>query len=180
MTPAVRPASGQTLPLVGAGRTAGVIVIGSREGGRSAAVTEPAASMPFGTKDVRSWFVGIAATHRTSAGRALAALAPLAAAVDFAYVEPDEPAAHGWMVAVRADGPGRATRVRRMAAGSAQSVPRAPARHRGDPRRRDDDARGGGVRRARGLTRNARHYRPAAGSGRRCLPQPVARWRGIR
>ena len=73
MTPAVRPASGQTLPLVGAGRTAGVIAIGSRDGGRSAAATEPAGSMPFGTKDVRSWFVGVAATHRASAGWALAA-----------------------------------------------------------------------------------------------------------
>ena len=69
-----------------------------------------------------SGFVGIAATHRTSAGQALA---PFTAAVDFAYVEPDEPVAHGWMVAVRADGPGRATRLRRMAAGSARSVPRA-------------------------------------------------------
>ena len=61
---------------------------------------------------MRSGFVGIAATHRSSAGRRLAALAPLAAASDFAYVEPDEPAAHGWMVAVRADGPGSATRAR--------------------------------------------------------------------
>ena len=34
------------------------------------------------------------------------------------------------MVAVRADGPGRATRVRRMAAGNSRSVPRA-----GGPRR---------------------------------------------
>ena len=46
---------------------------------------------------------------------------------DFAYVEPDELAAHGWMVAVRADGPGSATRVRRPAVGSARSVPRAAA-----------------------------------------------------
>ena len=66
---------------------------------------------------MRSGFVGIAATHRSSAGRRLAALVALAAAVDFAYVEPDEPAAHGWMVAARAHGPGRATRVRRMVAG---------------------------------------------------------------
>ena len=71
---------------------------------------------------MRSWFVGIAATHRSSA-----ALAPLAAAGDFAYVEPDEPAARGWMVAVRADGPGSATRVRRMAVGSVRNVPRAVA-----------------------------------------------------
>ena len=75
----------------------------------------------------RSGFVGIAATHRSSAGWRLAALAPLAAAGDFASVEPDEPAAHGWMVAVRVDGPGSAPQVRRMAAGSARSVPRAAA-----------------------------------------------------
>jgi len=50
------------------------------------------------------------------------ALAPLAAAGEFAYVDPDEPAAHGWMVAVRAGGPGSTTRVRRIAVGSARSV----------------------------------------------------------
>ena len=33
-------------------------------------------------------------------------------------------------------------------------------------------------RAVRGAT--PRHYRPAAGSGRRRLPRPVARWRGIR
>ena len=87
----------------------------------------------IGAKDVRSWFVGIEATHRTSTGRALAGgdgVVP--AAGDFASVETDEPAAHGWMVAVRADGPGSATRVRRMAVGSARSVPRATG-----PRRLD-------------------------------------------
>lgn len=40
------------------------------------------------------------------------ALVPLAAAGDFASVEPDEPAAHGRIVAVRADSPGGATLVR--------------------------------------------------------------------
>ena len=74
---------------------------------------------------MRSGFVGIAATHRSSAGRRLAALAPLAAAVDCAHVEPDEPAVHDRVVAERAHGPGSATRVRRMAVESARSVPRA-------------------------------------------------------
>ena len=74
---------------------------------------------------MRSWCVGIAATHRSSAGRRLAALAPLAAAVDFAHVEPDEPAVHDRVVAERAHGPGSAARVRRMAVESARSVPRA-------------------------------------------------------
>ena len=107
------------------------------------------------------------------------ALAPLAAAGDFAYVDPDEPAAHGWIVAVRGDGPGRATRVRRMAAGSGRSVPRA-----GGPRRpriavlRTGETMMRAVavfvgREVRGAAH--RHYRPAAGSGRRRLPRPVAR-----
>ena len=50
------------------------------------------------------------------------ALAALAAAGDFACVDPDEPAAHGWMVAVRADGPGGATLVRLMAVESGWSI----------------------------------------------------------
>ena len=53
------------------------------------------------------------------------ALAPLAAAGDFAYIDPDEPAAHGRIVAVRADGPGSATPVRLMAVESGRSVLRA-------------------------------------------------------
>ena len=53
------------------------------------------------------------------------ALAPLAAAGDFAYVAPDEPPAHDHIVAARAHGPGSATRVRRMAVGSDRSGPRA-------------------------------------------------------
>ena len=52
-------------------------------------------------------------------------MAPLAAAGGFAYVDPDEPAAHRRIVAVRAHGPGGATLVRLMAVGSARSVPRA-------------------------------------------------------
>ena len=49
------------------------------------------------------------------------------AAVDFAYVEPDEPAAQDWKVAVRADGPDSATPVRLMGVESTRSVPRAAA-----------------------------------------------------
>lgn len=106
--------------------------------------------------DVRSWFVGIAATHRSSAGRALAAMAssrprsppsparpvlplaghgaraPLAAAGDFASVEPDALAAHGWMVA----GAGRWSRQRD--AGAAAGRRERPARHvAGDDRHAD-------------------------------------------
>ena len=119
---------------------------------------------------MRSGFVGIAATHRSSAGRRLAALAPLAVGGVFAYVELDEPEAHGWMVAVRADDAGRATRVRRMAVGSARSVPRA-----GGPRRPGIAVIRTGEMMMRAVAvfvgpavRGAahRHYRPAAGSGR--------------
>ena len=52
-------------------------------------------------------------------------MAPLAAARDFAYVDPDEPAAHRRIVAVRADGPGSATLGRLMAVESGRSVLRA-------------------------------------------------------
>ena len=51
--------------------------------------------------------------------------APHTAAGGFAYVGPDEPAAHGRIVVVRADGPGSATLVRSMAVESGRSVPRA-------------------------------------------------------
>ena len=44
---------------------------------------------------------------------------------DFTYVDIDEPAAHGRIVAARADGPGGARLVRLMAAESGRSVPRA-------------------------------------------------------
>ncbi len=44
---------------------------------------------------------------------------------DYVWVDPDEPAAHGRIVVVRADSPGRATPVRRMAVESGRSVPRA-------------------------------------------------------
>ena len=53
------------------------------------------------------------------------ALAPLAAAGDFAYVVPDEPTAHGCIVAVRADSPGNATRGRRIAVENDRSGLRA-------------------------------------------------------
>ena len=53
------------------------------------------------------------------------ALAPLAAAGDFASVDLDEPVAHGRIVAVRADSPGSATLVRLMAVESDRSLPRA-------------------------------------------------------
>ena len=52
-------------------------------------------------------------------------LARLMAAGDFGYGDPDEPTARGRIVAVRADGPGGATRVRRMAVESGRRVPRA-------------------------------------------------------
>ena len=44
---------------------------------------------------------------------------------DFACVDPNESAAHGHIVAVRADGPGRATLVRLMAVEVGRSVLRA-------------------------------------------------------
>ena len=50
------------------------------------------------------------------------ALAPLAAAGDFAYVDPDEPAAHGRIVAVRADGLGSARQAWLMAVEDGRSV----------------------------------------------------------
>ena len=49
-------------------------------------------------------------------------LAPIVAAGDCAYVDPDEPAAHGRIVAVRADGPGGATLVRLLAVESGRSA----------------------------------------------------------
>ena len=60
------------------------------------------------------------------------ARAPLAAAGDFAYVDPDESAAHGRIVAVRADGPGSATLVRLMAVENGRSVLRAASPGRPD------------------------------------------------
>ena len=90
----------------------------------------------------------------------------------FADVDPDEPAAHGRIVAVRADGPGgrdagvadcRRERPERPAGGE----PRLP-RHRGDPRQRDDAPRRGGVRRAGGVRRKTPSLplrRPEAAEG---------------
>ena len=60
------------------------------------------------------------------------AMAPLAAAGDFAYVDPDEPTAHGRIVAVRVDDPGSATLGPLMAVESGRSVLRA-----GNPSRPD-------------------------------------------
>ena len=60
------------------------------------------------------------------------ALAPLAATGGFAFVAPDEPAAHGRIVAVRGDGPGSETRVRVMAVESGRSVLRAASPGRPD------------------------------------------------
>ena len=48
-----------------------------------------------------------------------------AAAGDFAYVDPDEPTAHGRIMAVWADGPGSAMLVRLMAVKSGWSALRA-------------------------------------------------------
>ena len=59
-------------------------------------------------------------------------LVPLAAAGDFAYVDPDEPVAHGRIVAVRADSPGSATLVRPMAVESGRSILRAANLGRSD------------------------------------------------
>ena len=98
------------------------------------------------------------------------ALAPLAAAGDFPYVDPDESASHGRIMAVRADGPGSATRVRRMAVGSALSIPRAAA-PAGETMMRAVAVFVGPA--VRGAT--PRHYRPAAGSGRNRLPRHVAK-----
>ena len=64
-------------------------------------------------------------------------LAPLAGAGDSASVDPDEPAARGRIVEVRAKGPGGATLVRRLIVEdggphAARGEPR-PARHGGNP-----------------------------------------------
>ena len=108
------------------------------------------------------------------------ALAPVASAGDFACVDPEEPAAHGRIVAVRAHGPGSATLVRLMAVESARSVLRAANPGRPDmevTRANETMIRavvvfvGRAVRGARPVTTAA-----AAGSGRSCLPRHVARW----
>ena len=94
------------------------------------------------------------------------ALAPHAAAGGFAYVDLDEPAVHGRIVAVRAAGPGNATLIRRLVVEdegphAGRGEPR-PARHGGDPRQRDDDPRRGGVRGAGGMSGGmVRRMKPA-------------------
>ena len=54
--------------------------------------------------------------------------ARLAPTGDFAYVDPDGQAANGRIAVVRADGPGRATPVWRIAVESSRSVLQAAAR----------------------------------------------------
>ena len=85
------------------------------------------------------------------------------------------------MVPVRAHGPGRATRVRRMATRSGRIVPRVGGSRRlgiavtraGETMMRTVAVFGGCA--VRGAAH--RHYRPAAGSGRRGLRRPeYARW----
>ena len=107
------------------------------------------------------------------------ALAQLAAAGGFAYVDHDEPAVHGRIVAVRTHGPGSATRMRLMAVESARSVPRAA--NPGFPdiavtRASETTIRavvvfGGRSEAQRPVTTAAAH-----GSGRNRLPRHVARW----
>ncbi len=53
------------------------------------------------------------------------ALAPFPEAGDFVYVDPDEPAVDGRLVAVWEDGPGSATLVRRLAVEDGRRVLRA-------------------------------------------------------
>ena len=98
------------------------------------------------------------------------ALEPLAATCDFACVDPDKPVARGRIVAVRADGPGSATRVRLMAVEADRSVRRLanPGRPNMEVTRANETMmRAVAVfvgRAVRGAT--PRHYRPAVGSGR--------------
>lgn len=95
------------------------------------------------------------------------------------YVDPDEPAAHSRIGKVRADGPGSATLVGLMAVESGRSVLRAANLGFADIaviRTGETMMRAVAVfvgRAVRGAAH--RHYRPAAGSGRRCLPRPVVR-----
>ena len=85
-------------------------------------------ALRFGVEATRSGSAPMPAGHRvfspeTFVGRVGGdALAPLAAAGDFACADPNEPATHGRIVEVRADGPGSATRVRQMAVESGRSV----------------------------------------------------------
>ena len=60
------------------------------------------------------------------------ALAPLSAAGSFAYVDPEEPAAHSRIAAVRADSTGSATLVRLMAVEGGWSVLRAASASQSD------------------------------------------------
>ena len=87
-----RPASGQTLPPVGAGTH------GQRPA-RSVPVTEAGRRRPRSPPRRCHWHEGraeLVRRHRGYASR-LGALAPLAAAGGFVYVSRDEPATHGRM-----------------------------------------------------------------------------------
>ena len=104
----------------------------------------------------------------------------LATAGDFAYVGPDELAAHGRIVVARAHGPGSATLVRLMAVESGRSVLQAAKRGKPDMeaiRACETMSRavavfvGRAIRGVRPVTTAA-----APGSGRKRLPRPVARW----
>ena len=125
MTPAVRPASGRPLPPVGAGRTTGAH--------RDRFPWRRPVGGGHGTRRVDAiWHEGRAELGRRQRGHAscLGRLGDggdgvLSAAGDSRYIDPDEPAAHGWMVAVRAEGPGSATLVPLMAVESGRSVLRA-------------------------------------------------------
>ena len=146
-----RPASGQPLLPSARDTRPTLIAIGSRDGGQSAA----AASMSSAR---RTRGAGSSASRLGGPGAGGDVVVP--APGGFASVDPDEPAAHDHIAAVRAADPGSAKLVR--AADGRRERPERPAcgelrpaRHGGDPRQRDDDARRGGVRRAGGLRRNA-------------------------
>ena len=93
-----------------------------------------------------------------------------AEAGDFAYIDPDEPSAYRWMVAMWADGPGSATLARLMAVENGRSVLRAAVPSFLEIaviRANKTMLRAVAVfvgRAVRGAAH--RHYRPAAGSGR--------------
>ena len=122
MTPAVHPASGRPLPPVGAGRTTGAH--------RDRFPWRRPVGGGHGTRHVDAiWHEGRAELVRRQRGHASRLGGPgdggdgvLPAAGDSRYVDPDQPAAHGWMVAVRAEGPGSATLVRLIAVESGRSV----------------------------------------------------------
>ena len=102
------------------------------------------------------------------------------AAGDFACVNPDEPAAHDRIAAVRADGPGYATLVRLMFVDRGRSVHRAanPGWPDMEMARANESMLRVVVvfvgRAVRGACPSLPAGRP--GSGRRRLPRHVTRW----